>query len=45
MDKDERIEELKEVAIELFDIVHKSQIIEDKIRANELYDIIVKKND
>ena len=43
MDKDERIKELEKVAMELFDIVHDGNLIELKIRANDLYDIIVKK--
>ena len=43
MDKDERIKELEKVAMELFDMVHDGNLIELKIRANDLYDIIVKK--
>ena len=43
MNKDERIKELEKVAAQLFDIVHYSDLIQGKIKANELYDIIVKK--
>jgi hypothetical protein len=43
MDKDERIKELEKVANELYDMVHQGNLIELMIRANELYDIIVKK--
>tara|TARA_B110000503_G_scaffold55075_1_gene88392 strand:- start:926 stop:1171 length:246 start_codon:yes stop_codon:yes gene_type:complete len=39
-DKDKRIKELEEVAIELFNLVHDSDLIQNKIRANDLYDII-----
>ena len=41
--KDKRIKELEQVAMELFNLAHNSEFIEDKIRANELYDVIVKK--
>ena len=43
MDKDERIKELEKVASELYDMVHQGNLIKLMIRANELYDIIVKK--
>lgn len=43
MDKDERIKELEKVAMQLFDMVHESDLIQNKIKANGLYDIIVKK--
>jgi hypothetical protein len=43
MDKDKRIKELENVAMQLFDMVHESNLIQNKIKANELYDIIVKK--
>ncbi len=43
MDKDERIKELEKVAMQLFDMVHESDLIQNKIIANDLYDIIVKK--
>lgn len=39
-DKDKRIKELEEVAIELFNLVHDSDLIQNKIRANDLHDII-----
>lgn len=43
MNKDERIKELQKVAMRLFDLVHESDLIQNKIEANDLYDIIVKK--
>ena len=43
MDKDERIKELENVALQLFNMVHESDLIQNKIKANDLYDIIVKK--
>lgn len=39
-DKDKRIKELEEAAMELFNLVHDSDLIQNKIRANELYDVI-----
>ena len=39
-DKDKRIKELEEAAMELFILVHDSDLIHNKIRANELYDVI-----
>jgi hypothetical protein len=43
MDKDERIKELEKVAMELYDMVHESDLIDNKIKANDLYYIIVDK--
>ena len=39
-DKDKRIKELEEASMELFNLVHDSDLIQNKIRANELYDVI-----
>jgi hypothetical protein len=39
-DKDKRIKELEEAAMELFNLVYESDLIENKIRANELYYVI-----
>lgn len=39
-DKEKRIKELEEAALELFNIAHDSDLIQNKIRANELYDVI-----
>lgn len=39
-DKDKRIKELEEVAMELYNLVHESDLIENKIKANNLYYII-----
>lgn len=39
-DKDKRIKELEEAAMTLFNLVHDSDLIENKIKANELYDVI-----
>jgi hypothetical protein len=39
-DKDKRIKELEEVAMELYNLVHESDLIENKIKANDLYYII-----
>lgn len=36
----ERIQQLETASLELFNMVHDSDSIENKIRANELYDII-----
>lgn len=35
-----RIKELEKAALELFDLAHDSNIIQNQIRANELYDVI-----
>ena len=35
-----RIKELEKAAAELYDLVHESDLIQNKIRANDLYDII-----
>lgn len=35
-----RIKEIEEASIKLFDLAHNSENIEDKIKANELYEII-----
>jgi hypothetical protein len=43
--KDERIKKLEKVAMQLFDMVHESDLIHNKIKANGLYDIIVKKQE
>ena len=43
MNKDERIKELEKVSMQLYNMVHDSDLIDNKIKANELYDIIVKK--
>lgn len=43
-EKDKRIKELEEVAMKLFDMVHESDLIHNKIKANELYDIIKPKD-
>jgi hypothetical protein len=43
MDKDERIKELEEVAMKLYDMVHEGNLISLICKANDLYDIIVKK--
>ena len=37
-DKNKRIAELEKAVLELFELVHKSDLIENKIRANQLYD-------
>jgi len=44
-DKDKRIRELEIAAMELFDLVHDSDSIQNKIRANELYDVIKPKSE
>lgn len=44
IEKDKRIEELEEAALELFNLVHESDLIQNKITANELYDIIKPQN-
>jgi len=41
MTKDERIKELESVAMQLFDMVHESENIQNKIKANDLYDTII----
>jgi len=38
--KDKRIKELEEVSMELFNLVHDSDLVNNKIRANELYNVI-----
>ena len=38
-----RIKELEKASAELYDLVHESDLIENKIRANDLYDIITPK--
>lgn len=38
--KDKRIKELEEASMKLFDMVHESDLIHNKIKANELYHII-----
>jgi hypothetical protein len=38
--KDKRIKELEEAAMELYNLVHESDLIENKIKANDLYEII-----
>lgn len=38
--KDKRIKELEKAAMKLFDMVHESDLIYNKIKANELYNII-----
>ncbi len=40
MTKDERIEELEQAAMQLFDMIHESENIQHKIKANDLYDTI-----
>ncbi|GAG99986.1 unnamed protein product [marine sediment metagenome] len=44
MTKDERIKELESAAMQLFDMVHESENIQNKIKANDLYDTITVKN-
>jgi len=44
MTKDERIKELESAAMQLFDMVHESENIQNKIKANDLYDTIVVQN-
>ena len=41
MTKDERIKELESAAMQLFDMVHESENIQNKIKANDLYDTII----
>lgn len=41
MTKDERIKELESAAMQLYDMVHESENIQNKIKANELYDTII----
>ena len=43
MNNDLRTKELTHVANKLFDMVHESDLIHNKIKANELYRVIVKK--
>ena len=43
MNKKERIKELESVAMELFDMIHESDSIVLKLRANALHDTIVNK--
>ena len=38
-----RIKELEKASAELYELVHESDLIENKIRANDLYDIITPK--
>jgi hypothetical protein len=45
MTKDDRIKQLEIVAMELFDMVHESNLIHNKIKANDLYDVILNKID
>ena len=44
MTKDERIKELEDAAMQLFDMVHESENIQNKIKANDIYDTITVKN-
>jgi len=41
MTKDERIKELESAAMQLFDMVHESENIQNKIKANDIYDTII----
>jgi len=41
MDKDKRIKELEKAAMQLFDMVHDSDLIQNKIKANELYTLLL----
>ncbi len=40
MTKDERIKQLEIAVMQLFDMVHESENIQNKIKANDLYDTI-----
>jgi len=44
-EKDKRIKELEDAAMKLFDMVHDSDLIQNKIKANDLYDIIKPKTE
>ena len=39
-DKDKRIKELEDAAMELYDMVHQGNLIQLMIRANDLYNTI-----
>lgn len=41
-EKDKRIKELEKCSLTLFEMVHDSDLIENKIAANELYTTIIK---
>ncbi len=41
MTKDERIKQLEIAVMQLFDMVHESENIQNKIKANDLYDTII----
>ncbi len=38
--ENKRIKELEEASMELYNLVHESDLIENKIKANDLYEII-----